>query len=112
VASTRGQGSGGTRWWGRFAASPGDGQEARSEKTAVLLVAAGTSVAGVVWALMYLAVFGLSLPLLLAALYVLVGACPGSLPGAATVASRARLGQMGGPRRSAPGPSSPHAGQG
>jgi hypothetical protein len=68
VASTRGQGSGGARWWGRFAASPGDGQEARSEKTAVFLVAAGTSLAGVVWALMYLAVFGPSLLPLLAAL--------------------------------------------
>jgi hypothetical protein len=57
-----------------FAAVPGEDPEIRSEKNAILLVASSCTVAGSIWAVMYVAIYGPSVTSLLPALFsVIVG---------------------------------------
>lgn len=55
-----------------FAFEAGEGQEARSEKNAILLVASSCCVAGLGWAAMYAVVYGFSLVTALPLFFVLV----------------------------------------
>ncbi len=56
----------------RFAARPDDTPELRLEKATIFVVAGSCSLAGVVWTLMYLAVFGPGVTALLPALFVVI----------------------------------------
>ncbi len=55
-----------------FASSPGDTDDLRLEKRAILLVAGSCCVAGVAWTAMYATVFGLGLTAALPAVFILV----------------------------------------